>query len=188
MKILYVADAKSIHTQRWAKWFSAAGHDVHVATFREADIPGVQVHRLPTLGLGKVGYFASILFLKRLARRIRPDVVHAHYLTSYGFVAAAAHLRPLVVTAWGSDLLLSPRDSALAQWLVKTAIGRADMVTTVAEHMNGAAVALGASSDAVIAIPFGVDCRLFVPPVVPAASPPPRCRENSMAPSSPPQA
>jgi L-malate glycosyltransferase len=173
MKILYVADAKSIHTRRWAEWFQKAGHDVHVATFREAEIPGVKVHVLPTLGLGKIGYFAAIFFLKRLARIIRPDVVHAHYLTSYGFIAAAAHLRPLVATAWGSDLLLSPQDSTLAKWLVKTAVSGADVVTTVAEHMNAAVVAFGVASAEVVAIPFGVDCRLFTPPIAPPAAPPP---------------
>jgi len=61
------------------------------------------VHVLPTFGLGKLGYLLSVPALRSLARRLHPDVVHAQYVTSYGFLAAAAtaRLAPLVVTALG---------------------------------------------------------------------------------------
>jgi glycosyltransferase involved in cell wall biosynthesis len=103
--------------------------------------------------------------LRRLHSRLRPGVVHAHYLTSYGFVAAAARLRPLVVTAWGSDVLLSPQESAVSRWLAGVAVRHADAVTTVAAHMNAGVVAMGASASKVTVLPFGVDTALFKPPV-----------------------
>lgn len=173
MRILYVSDALSIHTRRWAEAFRDAGAEVHVASFRDAEIAGVSVHRLPIAGLGKAGYLLAVPVLRRLWRRLRPDVVHAQYLTSYGFLAASARLRPLVVTAWGTDVLISPRDSALARILVRRAIAGADAVTTVAEHMNAPVISLGAAADSVLAIPFGVDTRLFRPPESPPLAPPP---------------
>jgi len=173
MRILYVADAKSVHTRRWAECFRDQGDEVHVASFRPAQIPGVTVHRLPTFGLGKAGYPLAVPVLRRLSARLRPDVVHAQYVTSYGFIAAAARLKPLVVTAWGSDVLVSPRESAVSRWLAGTALRQADQVTTVADHMNAAVVALGALASKVTAVPFGVDTALFKPPATPRAATPP---------------
>ena len=173
MRVLYIADAASVHTQRWAIAFRDLGAEVAVASFRPAAIEGVAVHRLPTAGLGRVGYLLALPALRQISARFRPDVVHAQYLTSYGFLAATAGLRPLVVTAWGSDVLVSPRESALARWLVRRAVRGADAVTTVAEHMNAAVIALGAPADRVQAVPFGVDTALFRPPAAAPPAPPP---------------
>jgi len=173
MKILYVSDAASVHTRRWAQAFRDAGAQVHVASLRPAQIDGVTVHVLPTFGLGKLGYLLCVPVLRSLAQRLRPDVVHAQYVTSYGFLAAAAGLAPLVVTAWGTDVLISPRHSRAARWLAGRALRAADRVTTVAEHMNGAVIALGAAPDKVLALPFGVDTELFRLPESARAEPPP---------------
>jgi L-malate glycosyltransferase len=172
VKILYVCDAASIHTRRWAESFRDAGDEVHVASFRPAEIDGVTVHRLPTWGLGRAGYFAAVPALRRLAGRLRPHVVHAQYVTSYGFIAAAAGLAPLIVTAWGTDVLISARESRLSRWLAVRAMAAAEQVTTVAEHMNAAVVALGVPASKVVALPFGVDTTLFRPASQPPAPPP----------------
>jgi len=173
MRILYVSDALSIHTRRWVEAFRDRGAEVHVASFRAAQIPGVAVHVLPNGGLGKAGYLVAIPALRCLAARLKPDVAHAQYVTSYGFIAAMAGLKPLVVTAWGTDVLVSPNESRLSRWLATRAVMAADQVTTVAEHMNAAVVALGVPASKVAAMPFGVDTVLFHPPAAPPPAPPP---------------
>lgn len=166
-RILYVSDAKSIHTRRWAEHYRDQGVEVHIASFQGEVISGVKVHLLPTGGLGRAGYFLAIPALRALARRIAPDVVHAQYVTSYGFLAAVAGLQPLVLTAWGTDVLISPKKSKLMHCLASYAVRHADAVTTVAQHMNPAVAALGIPEDAVSAVPFGVDTVRFVPPAAP---------------------
>jgi glycosyltransferase involved in cell wall biosynthesis len=123
--------------------------------------------------LGRLGYIFAIPFLRALATRLRPDIVHAQYVTSYGFLAAAAHLHPLVLTAWGTDVLISPRESRLMRWLARYAVRSADKVTTVAEHMNAAVAELGVPVSEVIAVPFGVDTQHFQPPTEPRPALPP---------------
>lgn len=172
-RLLYVSDAGSMHTRRWAEFFRDQGVEVHVASFRAADIRGARVHSLPSYGLGRVGYFLAIPHLRALCARLRPDVVHAQYVTSYGFVAAASNLHPLVVTAWGTDVLISPRESRLKRWLARYAVRSADLITTVAEHMNEAVAELGVPISRVVAMPFGVDVKQFRLPVQPRALPSP---------------
>jgi L-malate glycosyltransferase len=163
MRILYVSDGKSIHTKRWAEYFRDSGSEIHIASFQAADIPGVTIHVLPTLGLGKLGYFAALFSLRALYRRLRPDVVHAQYITSYGFLSAFAGLHPLVLTAWGTDVLISPKESRLMRWLASYAVKHAEAVTTVAQHMNSSVAFLGIPESTVSAVPFGVDIYHFVP-------------------------
>lgn len=164
MRILYVSDAPSIHTRRWVEHFRDKGADVHVASFRPFSIEGVTVHVLQSFGLGKFGYFFAPLLLRRLFKELRPDIVHAQYVTSYGFFSAVAKLRPLIVTAWGTDVLITPKASKVMRTFARYAIKRADVVTTVAEHMNASVVQLGIPHSRVEAIPFGVDVELFRPP------------------------
>jgi len=163
MIILYVSDAQSVHTKRWAEYFRDCGAEVHVASFRPCDIPGVQVHLLPTLGIGKIGYFTALFTLRNLYTGLKPDIVHAQYITSYGFLAALAGLRPLVVTAWGTDVLISPKKSRIMRFIARYAVRHASAVTTVAEHMNASVVDLGIEPEKVEAIPFGVDTQVFTP-------------------------
>lgn len=167
MKILFVSDAASIHTQRWAKYYHAQGCEVHVASFRAAFIPGIKVHVLRTYRLGRLGYFLNVITLRRLWRSICPDIVHAQYVTSYGFLSAFAGMRPLVLTAWGTDVLISPQKSRIMRWLASYAVRHADAVTTVAQHMNVAVSRLGIPLEKVSAVPFGVDAQHFLPPAQP---------------------
>lgn len=161
MRILTIADAPAKHTQRWVEAWCARHHEVHVASFRSLAFSRVTMHRLSSWGLGKGGYILALSRLRRLYKQLRPDVVHAQYVTSYGFLAAAAGMHPLVVTAWGTDVLVSPWRSPLHRVLAQYALKNADAITTVAEHMNASVVSLGIPVERVQAMPFGVDVNLF---------------------------
>lgn len=163
MRILFVADAASIHTRRWLEYFRDRGDDVHVASFRPYEMDGVTVHLLPRFGLGKLGYFFALRALPKLYDALRPDIVHAHYVTSYGFLAAFSGLHPLVVTAWGSDVLIAPKKSRLMRYFARYAVKHADVVTTLADHMKASVVELGVPLDKITSTPFGVDTQFFVP-------------------------
>ena len=42
--------------------------------------------------------------LARVSAAVAPDLVHAHWLPEFGWMAAREHLGPLVCSAWGSDV------------------------------------------------------------------------------------
>ncbi|MEZ5608242.1 MAG: glycosyltransferase [Burkholderiaceae bacterium] len=66
---------------------------------------------------------------RRHVRELAPDIVHAHYITSYGYLAARCGRHPLVLTAWGSDLLVTPQASPWMRWLTGWILRRADLIT-----------------------------------------------------------
>jgi len=164
LRLCYLANAASIHTRRWAAHFAALGAEVHVISFDDAVIPGVLVHRLPShTGIKAVDYPLAVLTARALLRKIAPDVLHAHYVTSYGLIGALSRFSPFVVTAWGSDVLLAPGRSPLHRRLVASVLRSADLVTSMAHHMTRTIVAMGVEEAKIITVPFGVDTAVFHP-------------------------
>lgn len=154
MRIAYLAWHGSVHTRRWAGWFAERGHDVHVVTcgggdVRDLDSEGqplplrYRVHELGAPRGGKLGYFARMRAARRTIRSIGPDVLHAHWLTSYGLLALAVDRRalPLVVTAHGDDVLIAPRHPALRR-IVQRVLRAAQLITVPGEPMREAVVEL----------------------------------------------
>src|SRR5688500_16609032 len=56
-------------------------------------------------------------WLRRVLRRVRPDVVHAHW-TPFAAKALVAGARPLVVQPWGSDVYRATAPFRLANRVV----------------------------------------------------------------------
>lgn len=160
MRILILANAQSVHFHRWLIALNASGHEVHVATAEPRAIEGVTVHTLPRYRYQLLRLILSAGPLRRLVAKLKPDVVHAYYLLDYGFMAAFAGIKPLVVTAMGSDVLRGLDVSYRRRFLAGYACRHADYVLTRAEHMNGAVRRLGAGGP-VEAVPNGIETRVF---------------------------
>ena len=114
LRLLGIGNARSVHFLRWARLLAARGHDVHLVSDRVSDraddLDGIVVHDVRTLGLlTRVRGLRRLRFgpaIARLAREVGADVVHGHYLLPYGYWAAHAKVRPLVLSPWGTDILV----------------------------------------------------------------------------------
>jgi len=143
MRICFVADAGSIHTKKWVRYFAEKGHEVHLISlkpFYSDKIGNVQYHILrsipPQIRIISV-IINTIWFLvqmRRLVRRIKPDIINGHYITDCGFIAALSGFHPLVISTWGSDVFVDPYKSVINNHIVKFALKRADLVTTMAQY------------------------------------------------------
>lgn len=132
--LLFFADAQSVHTQRWVTAMLARGWHCSVVSRLYAPISGARVIALNTPP-GNRGWLSAVPCVRRIARELRPDLVHGHYITSYGFWAAACGWRPLVLTGWGSDILVSPRRSRLVRALTGWTLRRAALITADSQDM-----------------------------------------------------
>jgi glycosyltransferase involved in cell wall biosynthesis len=154
LTLALVAHPNSIHTRRWATWFDNAGHEVvivdPVGIEMQPGLPaGIRIEQPPQLRARLAG--------------LRPDVVHAHYLARFGWQAARAGVRPLVMTPWGSDLLQVGRWKLRTRLWNRFALRRADLVTVSSEGMRHAAEEAGARRDRIRLIRHGVDTARFAP-------------------------
>ena len=109
LRLLLIGEMESFHFRRWV---AALGGevDLHVAGFGDlGSIGSCTVHHLgDAKTAGSRRFPVGLPALAAVVRRVRPDVIHAHYLASYGIMATAARGRrpiPVVHSAWGSDVL-----------------------------------------------------------------------------------
>jgi len=169
MKICYLANASSIHTQRWVKYFADKGHEVHLISPRpfDGDIENVKLHLLKRYSQIRIlSFMANLPFeifqVRKIIKKIKPDIVHAHYIATYGFHAALTKFHPLVLSVWGSDVLVAPKKSYFVKMMVKYALKKADIVTATAKFMKGYLVKeFKISEEKIIRIPWGIDLKIF---------------------------
>ena len=162
MKICYLADAQNIHTKKWTEFFVKRGNQVHVISFSEAAIEGTTVHFIRSkIPQSKIKYLLNIGRVRNLIHEIHPDVLHAHHATSYGFLGACSGYRPFVITAHGSDILVSPEQSIFLRTIVKYSLRKADLITTVAEHMRRRIGQLGIDKNTIHVFQYGLDLDEF---------------------------
>lgn len=131
LRVLLVGELASAHVRRWVEALTGEV-DLHVAGFGDLGSTGsCTVHHLgDTRTAGDVRFAVGLPVLAAVVRRVRPDAVHAHYLASYGVMAAAAAgRRPLVHSAWGSDVLGRDGNPPWHRAAVDRALRRAAAVT-----------------------------------------------------------
>jgi glycosyltransferase involved in cell wall biosynthesis len=138
-RILFFADASHVHTRRWVQSMAERGFDCVVATRRVGVIDGAEVITVRP-GSDMSGWFQALPAVRALAGRLAPQWIHGHYVTSYGLWAAACRgIAPVVLTAWGSDVLVTPRERGWRGRLVRLVLGwtlkRADLITADARDV-----------------------------------------------------
>ena len=173
LRVVLFGDGESPHLLKWALAL-APRVELHVASSRGL-APALAALVAPerTLLLGHASRFeggnaALLRTLPRLVRWLRgvdADWINAHYLTSHGtlaWLARKAGVRAqLAASAWGSDILVAPRDSALLRWVTSRVLRDAAICTSDSEHMARRMRELGARD--VMTFPFGLDALPAAP-------------------------
>jgi len=163
VRLCYFGDAISVHLQRWTEWFARRGHDVHLFSLNAYDIPGVDVHVLPFAKRGAWEVPQKAAYVRRAVSDLRPDLVHAHFALGYGLWGVLSRHRPLVVSAWGSDVLVGPERSWLDRQVLRFVLRRATLTISVATHLRDRMVKYGLRADRAVVIPMGVDLDRYPP-------------------------
>jgi glycosyltransferase involved in cell wall biosynthesis len=176
VRLVLLGDGDSPHLLKWARAL-APQVELWAASSRgfaegfDALVPAERRLALGTRPDFEGGNAALLLQLPRLARwlrRVRPDWIHAHYLTSHGTLAwLATRLLGapgrLVASAWGSDVLVTPQRSALMRWITRRVLRACALSTSDSQVMAERMRELGAGE--VMVFPFGLEAL----PPLPAA-------------------
>jgi glycosyltransferase involved in cell wall biosynthesis len=161
MRIATLANAAVGHTRRWVEDLRARGHDVRLWSLERGPAE-LQARALPSFPVpGALRYPLAAPALRAALADFAPDLVDAHFVPNYGLLGALSGRRPLAVSAWGSDLLLSGDHDPLRRARARFVLGRADLVLTDAANLAQAARALGAPAARVHVVPWGVDLARF---------------------------
>jgi glycosyltransferase involved in cell wall biosynthesis len=165
MKICFLAGANSIHSYRWIKYFADKGHNIHWISCVPLDfdyIENITFYEIKQFPIRGLSLLYSAFKIKKLIKNINPDILHAHYIGTYGLIAAMSGYNPLILTAWGSDILFAGK-SKLKGPFVKYALNKADLITCDAIYMIDAMMKLSTDKEKIKLIFFGVDTDKFKP-------------------------
>lgn len=177
MKLFIMSDAGNVHTQRWVTALAARGAEIMLFSLSDAGmafydgIPNVKCLSFAynTLtkkqcggnSFSKLKYLNTVSFIKKAIKNFAPDIVHAHFASSYGLLGALAGVHPYVISVWGSDVYYFPRISPLHKLILKYNLCKADVVLSTSNAM-ATETKLYTSKEPEIT-PFGVDVEKFRP-------------------------
>lgn len=169
MKICYLADINSAHTHKFLNYFVNKGYDIHVISLGKGEYEGVKVHSLDIEDnimkgkseKGKVGYLKKIKRVKQLINEIKPDILHAHYASSYGLLGALANYHPYIISVWGSDVYDFPIKSPIHKMIIKYNLKKADCILSTSNVMKVETEKY--TKKDIQVTPFGVDINKFYP-------------------------
>lgn len=169
LRICYLSDINSVHTHKWIKFFKEQSYDIHVISLSPGEYEGVTVHSLEVneslvrqkADSGKLEYLKKIRKVKALVKEINPDILHAHYATSYGLLGAMTNFHPFIISVWGSDIYDFPIKSRLHKLILKRNLKKADYILSTSRIMKKETEKY--TDKDIKVTPFGVDTNKFIP-------------------------
>ena len=172
MKILLLSDTHSEHTEKWALGLANNGVKVGLFSFNKANYEWY-IHENITVffepekkinaenKLNKLAYIKYVSILKKIIQNFKPDILHAHYATSYGLVGALSDFHPFVISSWGTDVMKFPNKNFVAKSILKYNFKKADLLCatshTIKDYIHKVV------NFPVSVIPFGIDTDVFKP-------------------------
>ncbi|HKR07537.1 MAG TPA: glycosyltransferase [Bacteroidia bacterium] len=174
-RILILSDINSSHTQKWCASLAQSGFHIGIfslsfptvkwyESFENVSVfcpVSFEEETFRSSSFSKLKYLKAVLPLKKVIRKFSPDIVHAHYATSYGIIGALAGFHPYFISAWGSDLMDFPYRNSINSKLIKYIFSKADRVLATSKTLAGHAEKF--SSKKIDILPFGVDTNKFKP-------------------------
>ena len=168
-KYLILADGMSPHTLKWIKGLNYY-FDIYLISFNGIadDIFSIinkdRIFDLKTK-ISVVGNNASVIKLLpkviKIINKINPDFINAHYITSYGTIGVLAkgfskNNAKFILSAWGSDILVTPFKNKLYYYLTKFILSKADFITSDSKYMADFIIKIKNCRNLLI-FPFGID-------------------------------
>ena len=159
MKICFLSTSNSIHSYKWVCYFANIGWEVIWLSTSEnkfQSVKGLTFYKLRT------PFVLSLLDARRIIKATDPLIVHAHYVGKYGLLGSLSGLKPLIITAWGSDIIFGGKHF-FKRPLIKYILHKSKLITCDANHMKNAMIKLGVNAEKIKIILFGVDTKKFFP-------------------------
>lgn len=174
-RILFLSDVNSAHTRKWAESLAKKGFEIGVFSLSPCTSDWFETFSNITIfssvkltpeqfiasDFSKVAYFKELRALKEIIKAFKPDIVHAHYATSYGLLGVLSKFKPLIISLWGSDIFDFPRKSFLHKAVLKYNLKMADRILSTSYVM--AEETKKYTNQPILVTPFGIDMDLFKP-------------------------
>jgi len=166
MKICFISEAKTIHTQRWLQGIAASGQEVDLISSSFAHMEGIRLHQTELYHPNPIRTLYNCRKVRKLLVRMQPDITHLFGLYSVGSLALLPILYKipnLVVTPWGTDVVydFSGRESFKSKFIKRFLLKQADCITSLSHFMTKQIRNYLKDCRNVYYVPWGADLDVF---------------------------
>ena len=165
-KILFVGDLRSIHLQKYIKWFLGR-YEVTCFTDYKVDKfifdkRKIKIYYVPQkFKFPIIRHLIQIYKLKKIIKTEKPDFINAHYITEDGWYAAFSGFHPVILTVYGSDIYVNPKDSKFYSFLHKLSLNMVDYIIVDSNDQKKEVLEYTKNSSKVKTIQYGVELEKF---------------------------
>ena len=175
-RIFFLADGGSPHTIKWAKSLAHSGYEIFIfglASFSPdlyRDEPRIKTWSFgadtPVTKSGngsfqKIRYLSSLSKLKQLIAEFKPDILHVHFVSSYGLLGSLSGFPKIFMSVWGADVYDFPEKSFLHRLVLRFNLKKAQSLFSTSNVM--AKQASKYTQKEINVIPFGIELSKFRP-------------------------
>jgi L-malate glycosyltransferase len=173
VRVLYFSKDYSPHDHRFLSALAGSGHETFYVRLErgprqteDRPIPS-QIEQITWAG-GQ-GLFRwrdvprLVMSLRKVIKRIQPDLIHAGPIQTCAFIAVLTGFRPILTMSWGFDLMKDDTHNRWWQWVTRFTLRRSTYFTSDAEITRDKAVAYGMNPERTVVFPWGVDLEHFSP-------------------------
>jgi len=179
MKILWLSEGNTVYDRRFLEKLVEKGHEPIFVSYSLEEIVTIQgvetIHKPFTFwtrfgSLGERLHFhwfrtaVIVQHLRKVIRKVRPDVLHTGYIREHGYYGALTGFHPVLSMPWGSDVLIRPDKTEWDAKIVRFTLQEADMITCDCELVKNRIIELaGCPPEKIIVFPWGVDLTNYRP-------------------------
>jgi glycosyltransferase involved in cell wall biosynthesis len=109
----------------------------------------------------RLKYFKALPKIKSIINDFKPDILHAHYASSYGLIGALSGFHPFILSIWGSDVFEFPKKSFINKYIFKAILNKANTILSTSNIMAKEVNLY--TKKKVLITPFGIDLDKFKP-------------------------
>jgi len=138
MRKLLVIGSDTNHTYNYIELIRDAFDEIELITDKKREGLPYAIHEVGFSLRSLSDLKDSPKKIAAITKRFQPDVIHIHQANSYAFYTLRGIRKlgiPVVLTAWGSDILLLPGKSFLLKQMVKYSLKHATVYTSDSTFM-----------------------------------------------------
>ena len=164
MKILFLGEPSSPNTMSWVEGLREQGCEVILASARtdgtDWNIPIGNPKLTPRLRV-----LTGVSNLKKIIADVKPDILLAYRITSYGYLAAKTGFHPLVLAAQNEQIVYLPKPSffrrKFLERCVRYAVKNADLMHAWGDNIAQGLMKFGADESKILTLHRGIDMESF---------------------------
>jgi hypothetical protein len=164
-KILFVGPEQGDHLYNWIKPFRDE-FEIHTLTLHP-DIPvdGVSHHHMKLFFHSRLDFFSCRWQAQKIIDEVKPDIIHAHYLSSYGILLAMLCFKgPKFLSVWGSDVNKSEKSlflKPICAWAAK----HFSYINSPSEHIKDTLKSWGVQENRIEVYQYGILTEQILPKI-----------------------